>query len=90
MLRRAAAENPGCDGIVLGGHGLFTWGDTQRECYLNTLTIIDQLGQFVAEHVEKKAAAFSMARNTKCCRTSRERPSIFSPSSAAVYLPASA
>jgi len=54
MLRRAVTENRGCDGIVLGGHGLFTWGDTQHECYLNTITIIDQLGQFVLEHVEKK------------------------------------
>ena len=39
MLRRAIEENPGCDGIVLGGHGLFTWGNTQRESYLNTITI---------------------------------------------------
>ena len=36
MMRKAVEENPGCDGIVLGGHGLFTWGQTQRECYLNT------------------------------------------------------
>jgi rhamnose utilization protein RhaD (predicted bifunctional aldolase and dehydrogenase)/NAD(P)-dependent dehydrogenase (short-subunit alcohol dehydrogenase family) len=50
MLKRAVAQNAGCDGIVLGGHGLFTWGDTQRECYVNTLTVIDQLGQFIARH----------------------------------------
>ncbi len=50
MLKRAVAENPGCDGIVLGGHGLFTWGNTQRESYLNTITIIDQLGQFLNRH----------------------------------------
>ena len=50
MMKRAVAENPGCDGIVLGGHGLFTWGQTQRECYLNTLTVIDQLGQFIERH----------------------------------------
>ena len=50
MMQRAVAENPGCDGIVLGGHGLFTWGQTQRECYLNTLTIIDQIGQFIHRH----------------------------------------
>ena len=56
MLRRTVRENPGCDGLVLGGHGLFTWGDTQRECYLNTLTIIDQLGQFVQDHVARKGA----------------------------------
>jgi len=52
MMKRAVAENPGCDGIVLGGHGLFTWGETQRECYLNTLHVIDQLGQFVQEHLQ--------------------------------------
>ena len=50
VMRRLILENPGCDGIVLGGHGLFTWGDTQRECYLNTLTVIDQIGQFIARH----------------------------------------
>jgi len=53
MLRRAVGENPTCDGIVLGGHGLFTWGQIQQECYENTISIIDELGQFVVEHVEK-------------------------------------
>lgn len=50
MLRKIAAENPDCDGIILGGHGLFTWGNTQRECYLNSIRTIDELGQFVAAH----------------------------------------
>jgi len=50
MLKGAVAANPDSDGIVLGGHGLFTWGPTQRECYLNTLTIIDQIGQFIEQH----------------------------------------
>jgi rhamnose utilization protein RhaD (predicted bifunctional aldolase and dehydrogenase)/NAD(P)-dependent dehydrogenase (short-subunit alcohol dehydrogenase family) len=50
MMRKAILDNPGCDGIVLGGHGLFTWGDTQRECYLNTITVIDQIGQFIERH----------------------------------------
>ena len=54
MMKRAVSDNPGCDGIVLGGHGLFTWGETQRECYLNTLTVIDQIGQFIARHGERK------------------------------------
>ena len=56
MLRRAVQESPDCDGVVLGGHGLFTWGNTQQECYENTIRIIDQLGQFVVDHVEKKGA----------------------------------
>src|SRR3984893_4581334 len=54
MLRRAVQESPTCDGVVLGGHGLFTWGNTQQQCYENTISIIDQLGQFVVEHVERK------------------------------------
>ena len=54
MLRRAVQESDNCDGVVLGGHGLFTWGNTQQECYENTISIIDQLGQFVLEGVEKK------------------------------------
>jgi rhamnose utilization protein RhaD (predicted bifunctional aldolase and dehydrogenase)/NAD(P)-dependent dehydrogenase (short-subunit alcohol dehydrogenase family) len=54
MMRRAIQENPGCDGIVLGGHGLFTWGQTQRECYLNTITLIDQIGQFIERHGKAK------------------------------------
>ncbi len=52
MMRKAVDENPGCDGIVLGGHGLFTWGQTQRECYTNTLTMIDQIGQFIQDHAK--------------------------------------
>ena len=56
MLRDAVKQAPDCDGIVLGGHGLFTWGNTQRECYVNTITIIDQIGQFVSEHLARRGA----------------------------------
>ncbi len=57
MLRKAVQDNPDCDGIVLGGHGLFTWGQTQRECYANTLTVIDQIGQFIERHGKAKGPA---------------------------------
>jgi rhamnose utilization protein RhaD (predicted bifunctional aldolase and dehydrogenase)/NAD(P)-dependent dehydrogenase (short-subunit alcohol dehydrogenase family) len=50
VMRKTIEDNPDCDGIVLGGHGLFTWGQTQRECYLNTITLIDQIGQFIHNH----------------------------------------
>jgi len=56
MMKRAIAKNPGCDGIVLGGHGLLTWGDTQRECYMNSLTVIDQIGQFIERHGKAKGS----------------------------------
>ena len=71
MLERAVKEVPGCDGVVLGGHGLFTWGSTQRESYLNTITIIDQIGQFIEAHRAEKAALRLAAQSTS--RTSNGR-----------------
>jgi len=55
MMKRAVEQNADCDGIVLGGHGLFTWGETQRECYVNTLSVIDSIGQFIEKHGRGKA-----------------------------------
>jgi rhamnose utilization protein RhaD (predicted bifunctional aldolase and dehydrogenase)/NAD(P)-dependent dehydrogenase (short-subunit alcohol dehydrogenase family) len=53
MLRRAVAEHPECDGVLLGSHGLFTWGATQQECYANSLKTIDQMGEFIEDHARK-------------------------------------
>jgi rhamnose utilization protein RhaD (predicted bifunctional aldolase and dehydrogenase)/NAD(P)-dependent dehydrogenase (short-subunit alcohol dehydrogenase family) len=53
MLKKAVESTPGCDGIVLGGHGLFTWGETQHEAYLNSIKTIDQMGEFVQDHVKR-------------------------------------
>jgi rhamnose utilization protein RhaD (predicted bifunctional aldolase and dehydrogenase)/NAD(P)-dependent dehydrogenase (short-subunit alcohol dehydrogenase family) len=58
MLERAVQENAGIDGILLGGHGLFTWGHTQRECYLSSIHTIDQMGEFISNHQSKKETAF--------------------------------
>jgi rhamnose utilization protein RhaD (predicted bifunctional aldolase and dehydrogenase) len=58
-MRRVVAENPACDGIVLGGHGLFTWGESPYTCYRNTLTVIDQIGQFIERHgIQKGPSRF--------------------------------
>lgn len=56
MLRDAVRDTPGCDGILLGGHGLFTWGDTQRDCYRSSIRTIDQMGQMIADHDARRAA----------------------------------
>jgi rhamnose utilization protein RhaD (predicted bifunctional aldolase and dehydrogenase)/NAD(P)-dependent dehydrogenase (short-subunit alcohol dehydrogenase family) len=47
LIERAVRENPGANGILLGGHGLFTWGATQRDCYLSSIFTIDQMGEFI-------------------------------------------
>jgi rhamnose utilization protein RhaD (predicted bifunctional aldolase and dehydrogenase)/NAD(P)-dependent dehydrogenase (short-subunit alcohol dehydrogenase family) len=57
MLRRAVEEHPGCDGIVLGGHGLFTWGDTQQACYTSSIKTIDQMGEFIDDHRRRAGRA---------------------------------
>jgi rhamnose utilization protein RhaD (predicted bifunctional aldolase and dehydrogenase)/NAD(P)-dependent dehydrogenase (short-subunit alcohol dehydrogenase family) len=72
QLAKAVAENPGAEGLILGGHGLFTWGNTQRECYLNSLRTIDQMGEFVLEHQQKKGALFGGA----ACSPAAERRQI--------------
>src|SRR5215467_14197702 len=61
MLERAVRENPGCDGVILGSHGLFTWGGTQRECYWNSIRTVDQMGEFLKGHQSRKAAMFGGA-----------------------------
>jgi rhamnose utilization protein RhaD (predicted bifunctional aldolase and dehydrogenase)/NAD(P)-dependent dehydrogenase (short-subunit alcohol dehydrogenase family) len=53
MLKRAVEGNPGCDGILLGGHGLFTWGLTQREAYVSSIKTIDQMGELVQDHATR-------------------------------------
>jgi rhamnose utilization protein RhaD (predicted bifunctional aldolase and dehydrogenase)/NAD(P)-dependent dehydrogenase (short-subunit alcohol dehydrogenase family) len=58
MLQDAVAKNTGCDGVLLGSHGLFTWGNTQRECYLNSIRTIDQMGEFILQHQRNGAPLF--------------------------------
>jgi rhamnose utilization protein RhaD (predicted bifunctional aldolase and dehydrogenase)/NAD(P)-dependent dehydrogenase (short-subunit alcohol dehydrogenase family) len=63
QLEKVVKENPGCDGVLLGSHGLFTWGNTQRECYLNSIRTIDQMGEFIIEHQRKAGPVFGGARH---------------------------
>ncbi|SIT54955.1 Uncharacterized oxidoreductase YuxG [Mesorhizobium prunaredense] len=41
-LEKFCSENPEAKGVVLASHGLFTWGDTPRECYETTISVINQ------------------------------------------------
>ena len=58
MLENAVKDHPSADGLILGSHGLFTWGATQRECYVNSIETIDQMGQFIEAHEKKKGVIF--------------------------------
>ena len=58
QLEKAVNENPGIRGIMLGGHGLFTWGDTSYECYLNSLEVIDKASAYLHENFGKRRPVF--------------------------------
>ena len=64
LIEKAVKDNPGAEGLILGGHGLFTWGTTQRECYLNSIRTIDQMGEFIQRHQENKGSTFGGLGNT--------------------------
>lgn len=53
-LQKTVEDSPGLDGIILGSHGLFTWGNTGRESYLKTIEVVDLIGQYVLKRVEEK------------------------------------
>jgi rhamnulose-1-phosphate aldolase/alcohol dehydrogenase len=57
-LRKCLNENPGIRGIMLGSHGLFTWGDTAYESYINTLEVIERCAQFIEDAVARQPAVF--------------------------------
>jgi rhamnose utilization protein RhaD (predicted bifunctional aldolase and dehydrogenase)/NAD(P)-dependent dehydrogenase (short-subunit alcohol dehydrogenase family) len=58
LIEAAVRDNLGTDGLILGSHGLFTWGQTQHECYLNSIRTIDQMGDFIMDHHARKGALF--------------------------------
>ncbi|WP_285011328.1 bifunctional aldolase/short-chain dehydrogenase [Pedobacter faecalis] len=62
MLRRCLEENPGIRGIMLGSHGLFTWGETAYESYLNTLEVIEKCADYLEQHYKGAGQAFGGQR----------------------------
>jgi rhamnulose-1-phosphate aldolase/alcohol dehydrogenase len=58
QLKQCLDENPGIRGIMLGSHGLFTWGDTAYESYINTLDVIEICSQYLEDNYGKKGPVF--------------------------------
>ncbi|MFN3404291.1 MAG: bifunctional aldolase/short-chain dehydrogenase [Cytophagaceae bacterium] len=57
-IEKAIADNPGIEGLILGNHGLFTWGDTSYECYMRSLNIIETASHFLDENYGKRKPVF--------------------------------
>ncbi|MES2061197.1 MAG: bifunctional aldolase/short-chain dehydrogenase [Bacteroidota bacterium] len=58
QLKECLDNNPGIRGIMLGSHGLFTWGDTAYESYINTLEVIEKCAEYLEENYGKKGLVF--------------------------------
>ncbi len=58
QLEQCLEKNPNIRGIVLGSHGVFTWGDTSYESYINSLEVIEAASAYIEEHVGKKGPVF--------------------------------
>ena len=54
-LEALSSEQPHLKGIILEGHGLFTWGDTARSCYETTLAIIRRADDWLAANSRQPA-----------------------------------
>jgi rhamnulose-1-phosphate aldolase/alcohol dehydrogenase len=57
-LKQYLNENPNIRGIILGSHGLFTWGDTSYKSYINTLEVIEKCATYIDDKVAKNKNVF--------------------------------
>ncbi len=58
QLKACLDANPGIRGIMLGSHGLFTWGDTAYESYINTLEVIERCAAYIEDKVAANKVVF--------------------------------
>ncbi len=73
MLKQCLDENPGIRGIMLGSHGLFTWGDTAYESYINTLEVIERCAEYLEENIGKQTAVFGGAKQQSLPEADRKK-----------------
>jgi len=57
-LEEAEARGKKLKGVMLGSHGLFTWGDTSYESYVNTLEVIEKCAEYLESNYGKKRPVF--------------------------------
>jgi rhamnulose-1-phosphate aldolase/alcohol dehydrogenase len=57
-LEEAAARGKKLKGVMLGSHGLFTWGDTSYESYINTLEVTEKCAEYLEGNYGKKRPVF--------------------------------
>ena len=61
-LKECLDANPGIRGIMLGSHGLFTWGNSAYDSYVNTLEVIETCADYLQNFFEKNKKVFGGLR----------------------------
>ena len=80
QLENCLNENPGIRGIVLGSHGVFTWGDTSYESYINSLEVIEVASQYIEDKIAERGTVFGGQKMNSLEKTKREsQASILAP-----------
>jgi rhamnulose-1-phosphate aldolase/alcohol dehydrogenase len=64
QLEKCVQDRPELKGILLGGHGLFTWGDTAYSCYVNTLETIEKAAAYLTEQYGRQRPVFGGVKTT--------------------------
>lgn len=72
QLKACLDANPGIRGIMLGSHGLFTWGDTAYESYINTLEVIEKCAAYIEDKVAANKVVFGGQKLTSLPQKERE------------------
>lgn len=76
QLKQCLDNNPGIRGIMLGSHGLFTWGDTAYESYINTLEVIEQCAEYLEQNYGKKAPVFGGQKLQSASEENRKKQAV--------------
>lgn len=71
QLKECLDNNPGIRGIMLGSHGLFTWGDTAYESYVNTLEVVETCAEYIQQNIGKKGPVFGGVRIVSSAKEDR-------------------
>jgi rhamnulose-1-phosphate aldolase/alcohol dehydrogenase len=76
QLKKCLDENPGIRGIMLGSHGLFTWGNTAYESYVNTLEVIETCADFVEQMTQANGLVFGGEKLTALPESERRKQAL--------------
>ncbi len=75
-LKECLDDNPGIRGIMLGSHGLFTWGDTAYESYINTLEVIEKCAEYLEQNYGKKGPIFGGQKIQSLSEVERKKQAV--------------